>query len=295
MSKEKVKKGKKRFGDRRDGKLIRDLDSLHFITGIIYPNRCDNEAFISERIDLTAVNEYLKKKNRDDPQYKYNLFQIIVTSILKTITLRPKMNRFIVRGNFYQRNEVSAAFVVKKIFSDNGAEALAFLHSKPDDTIDTVHQKIFEQVSSARSETVDSTTDSMDIFNKLPRFISKAAIRFIMFLDRHGKVPRSMIANDPYYSSVVLSNLGSIKLKSGYHHLTNWGTCSMICLIGEIKDRPYYDENGNVTMKSSVDLGLTIDERLADGYYYSKSMRLIRKLLENPELLEKPLSEEVEY
>ena len=38
---------KKRRGDRKDGRLLRELDSLHFITGIIYPNRCDNEAYIS--------------------------------------------------------------------------------------------------------------------------------------------------------------------------------------------------------------------------------------------------------
>jgi len=65
--------------------------------------------------------------------------------------------------------------------------------------------------------------------------------------------------------------------------------------VGEIKKRPFYDENGNVSMRESVDLGLTIDERIADGYYYSRTVKLIRKLLENPELLEKPLSEEVEY
>ena len=35
---------KRQPGDRRDGRLLRELDSLHFITGIIYPNRCDNEA-----------------------------------------------------------------------------------------------------------------------------------------------------------------------------------------------------------------------------------------------------------
>ena len=51
------------FGDRKDGRLLRELDSLHFVTGVIYPNRCDNEAFISETIDLTNINEYLKKKN----------------------------------------------------------------------------------------------------------------------------------------------------------------------------------------------------------------------------------------
>ena len=286
---------KKRLGDRRDGVLLRELDSLHYITGIIYPNRCDNEAFISERIDLTNINAYLQKKNADNPEYKYNLFQLIVTALLKTITLRPKMNRFIANSNFYQRNEVSAAFVVKKLFADQGAEALAFIHSKPEDTLDTVHDYIFRQVSSCRSDKVDSSTGAMDILNKIPRFVSKTAVKFIMFLDKHGWVPKDMIATDPYYSSVVIYNLGSIKMKSGYHHLTNWGTCSMICLIGEIKDRPVFFPDGHFEMRPTVDLGITIDERLADGYYYSKTMRLIRKLLEHPELLETQLSEEVEY
>ena len=49
----------KRIGDRKDGTLLRDLDSMHFIVPLLYPNRCDNEAFISEQIDLTAVNEYI--------------------------------------------------------------------------------------------------------------------------------------------------------------------------------------------------------------------------------------------
>lgn len=48
-------------------------------------------------------------------------------------------------------------------------------------------------------------------------------------------------------------------------------------------------------MKDSLDIGTTIDERLADGYYYSKTMRLIKKLIENPELLEKRIDEEVDY
>ena len=206
---------KKRPGDRRDGVLLRDIDSLHFITPILYPNRCDNEAFISECIDLTKAAKYLDRRNEAQSEYRYNLFQIIVTAVLKTVTLRPKMNRFIANCNTYQRNEVSASFVVKKQFSDSGSEALAFIHSKPTDNIDTVHDAIFEQVSSARSGKVDGSTQSMDAFNRLPRFLSKAIVKFICFLDRHGWVPPSLIETDPYYSSVVLTNLGSIKLHSG--------------------------------------------------------------------------------
>ena len=56
-----MEKQKRRFGDRKDGYLLRDLDSMHFITPLIYPNRCDNEAYIAETVDLTAINAYLDK------------------------------------------------------------------------------------------------------------------------------------------------------------------------------------------------------------------------------------------
>ena len=130
---------KRRRGDRKDGRLLRELDSLHFITGIIYPNRCDNEAYISVKVDLTAMNAYLARKNEEEKDFPYTMFHIVVAALEKTITLRPKLNRFIVNSNFYQRNEVSAAFVVKKQFSDKGAEALAFLHGKETDTVAEVH------------------------------------------------------------------------------------------------------------------------------------------------------------
>lgn len=286
----------RRFGDRKDGVLLRKLDAMHFIMPLIYPSRCDNEAYISERIDLTNINRYLEEKNSTNPEYKYNLFQVIVSAALKTVRLRPKMNRFIANKNYYQRNEVSAAFVIKKQFQDNSEEGMAFIRSKETDTIDSVHNDIYRQVNRCRYETKqDSTVETMELLNKIPRFLAKAIISFLCFLDRHGWVPQSIISTDPYYSSIMLTNLGSIKLKCGYHHLTNWGTTSAFLVIGEKKIRPFYDENGNMEMRDSVDIGLTVDERIADGYYFSKTIKLLKKLLENPELLERPFGEEVDY
>ena len=287
----------KKLGDRKDGKLLRDLDGLHFITPIIYPNRTDNEAFISERIDLSNINAFLAKKNGAQPDYHYSLFQLLVTAALKTITLRPKLNRFIANRNTYQRDEVSASFVIKKRFSDTAEEGLAFIHSTERDTLDTIHDEILRQITDRRSERAggDKSTDSMDMFNRMPRFVGKGIVRFLCFLDRHGWVPADLIATDPYYSSVVLTNLGSIQLHSGYHHLTNWGTNSLFIIVGEKKPRPFYDAAGNMTLRDSVDIGLTVDERIADGYYCSKSVRLLKKLLDQPELLERPLGEPVEF
>lgn len=285
----------RKFGDRKDGTKLKNIHAMHFVMPLMYPNRCDNEAFLSERIDLTNLNAYLQQKNASDPVYKYNLFQIMVTAMLKVITLRPKMNRFIANQTMYQRNEISAAFTVKKIFSDNGAEALAQIRSKGSDTIDTIHDEIYRQVSVCRSDKVDAGTQSLNAVASIPGFLVKLVGAAARFLDRHGWMPQSVIAGDPYYCSVVLTNLGSIGLHVGYHHLTNWGTTSVFCVIGQIKKRPFYDDDGTVHMKDSVDIGLTIDERLADGYYYSRTIQLLKKLLENPELLEKPLSEEVDY
>ncbi len=286
---------KRRLGDRKDGRLIRDIDSMHFIMPIIYPNRCDNEAFISERIDLTAAERFLEEKNAANPEYKYTFFQLIVTALIKTVTLRPKMNRFIANKNIYQRNEVSASFVIKKQFADEAKEGLAFIHATDNTTLDEVHDEIYRQVTSCRSGKQDSTSDAMDMFKRMPRFLAKALINIICVLDRHGKVPRSLIETDPYYSSIVLTNLGSIGMHSGYHHLTNWGTNSLFAAIGEKKVRPFYDNDGIPHMRQSVDIGITIDERLADGYYYSKTVKLLKYLLENPELLDKPAGEEVSY
>ena len=286
----------RRFGDRRDATLLRDTDALHFIMGIIYPNRADNEAYIAERVNLEPIKAYLAKKNVEGIPFRYTFFHVILTALVKTVTLRPKLNRFYANENYYQRNKVTAGFVIKKEFSDGSEEAMALLEARPDATIDTIHEEIRQRVQATRNEQKMNTTDnSMDILNKLPRFLSKAAIRFIRWLDRHGWCPDFLIGDDPNYSSVFLSNLGSIKLRSGYHHLTNWGTCSLFCVIGEKKWTPLYDQNGLVEMRETVDLGLTVDERIADGYYYSKSIRLFKYLLEHPELLEQPLNTEVEY
>lgn len=285
---------KRRMGDRKDGTLIRDLDGMHFIVPLLYPNRCDNEAFISQRIDLTNIDKYLAKLNSEDPEFKFTLFHLIVTAMLKCLVLRPKMNRFIANKNTYQRNDISASFVIKKQFSDSSGEGLAFVHAKEDNTLFDIHEAIRRQVMECRSGKIDKSSDSMDLFNKMPRFFSKFIVWIITRLDVHGKVPSSLIATDPYYSSVVLTNLGSIKLQCGYHHLTNWGTNSCFVAVGEMKKRPFYNEDGTYEMKNSVDLGLTIDERIADGYYYSKTVKLLKYVLENPELLERPLCEEVD-
>lgn len=286
---------KKKMGDRRDGQWVKDLPALQAFMPYLYPNRADNEAHISEKIDIENINKYLEEKNRENPENPYKLFHVILAAIVKTITLRPKMNRFIKGYRMYQRNCLSLAFVVKKQFKDDAHEALAFVKFDEDTTIESVRDKLNEEINHCRGEELDNSTSYMDTLNKLPRFI----LRFIMWilhkLDFYGKLPDFLIKTDPNHASCFISNLGSIGLKSGYHHLSNWGTSSLFVVIGQKKLSPVYDEEGNMRMKETIDLGLTLDERIGDGYYYSKTVKLLKYLLNNPQLLELPAREEVDY
>ena len=256
--------------DRFDAKYMRDVDPMHFIMPYLLPNRCDNEAFFSYRIDLTKLNKYIKKKIASKPEYKYNMFQCIIAATLKTITLRSKLSIFIHNYKMYKRNEVTAAFTVKQEFADDGGEVLCFIHSKPEWTIDDLHNEMHRQLLKLKDrEYKDESSGFMEKFNNLPKFISHPIMKFLCWLERKDMVPTALVETDPYHSSVNFANLGSIGLPSGFHHLTNWGTTSMFIVIGKMDKMPFF-KNKEVTFKDAVELNITIDERIADGYYFSR-------------------------
>ena len=191
--------------DRRDGKLLKEIDSMHFIMPLMYPNRCDNEAFMYERFDLTKTNEYLEKKQAEDPNYKYNLFQIIVTALLKTLTLRPEMNRFIQGRRMYQRNEITISFVAKRQFKDGADEALIVLRPKDSDTLESISKKIRGDVHEQRKHehAVDGVDKIMDNLVKLPMPLLALIVRIIRYLDFWGINPDFLTEGDPNYSTVT--------------------------------------------------------------------------------------------
>lgn len=288
---------KKRWGDRRDAVWLRDLDALHVFMPYLYPNRADNEAFISETIDLENIDRYLAEKNAalPDGEEPYKLFYLLLSALVKTITLRPKMNRFIKGGRVYQRDKLSLAFVVKKQFRDDAHEALAFIEFDEKTTIDDVRRKLAAEIHECRSDKIDNSTAGMDMLGRLPRPVLRMVMWVLHRLDYYGRVPYSLVKTDPNYATCFVTNLGSIGLKAGYHHLSNWGTNSIFVVIGEKKLQPLWEADGTVTMHETLQLGLTLDERIADGYYYSKTVKLLKYLLQNPRLLEVPANEEVDY
>lgn len=284
--------------DRADAYYVKDADTMHKFFPYMLPDRTDNEAVMSERVDLTAIKAYLEKKNADLPEFKYTFFHVICAAIAKTIALRPLMNRFYSGQRLYQRKEISLTFVAKKKFADGSDEALAIIkldENSDEAPIEQIYTKVKKFVYSVRRENkTDGTTDAMATILSLGRPVVKIIIKLLRFLEYHGWYPEFLRRDDPYYASVFLSNLGSIKMHASYHHLANWGTNSLFVVIDEKQPMTFFNEDGTPETREGLKLGITVDERIADGLYFANSIKILRKLLENPELLEKPTLTEVE-
>lgn len=282
-----MKKSKKRFGDRRDASLVRDGDPLHIVMPYMYPNRCDNESFIDVELDITELKKFLDEKNINlDKGHRYTYFQCLITALTKTIALRPELNRFVQGKKLYQRNNIDFSFVIRRQFEDHSQEGLAYLSFSKETNLQEVHERILKEIFVTRKGNSSGAEKSLAIVNKIPRWLAGFVVKFINFLDRHGKEPKSMANTDMSYSSVFLSNVGSLKLSSGYHHLTNRGTNSIFLMMGQAKLKPVFHDDGKYEMRLILPLGFTIDERISDGYYLSKSIEIIKFILANPIMLE---------
>ena len=289
-----MEKKKRRWGDRRDARFVRDVPGLQTVMAHLMPNRTDCEVYLSDRIDATELMKYLEEKNASHPEYKTTIFHCAITGLARMVRERPLMNRFIQGRRMYERNEVSLSFVCKRRFADHAEEALMFLVPKDTDTLDDISRKIVGDVQETRkSEHATGGVDSLlDTFARIPRPILMLVIWVIRCLDFWGINPRFLTDGDPNYSTILCSNLGSIKCPSVYHHLNNYGTNSIMVTIGTLHKEELLMEDGTRQVRDVIDIGATLDERIADGFYFARSLRLIKHIFAHPELLDKPLGED---
>ena len=288
--------GKRKFGDRRDGRRIRDLDGLHCIFMHLMPKRTESEVYMEFPIDVTALLSYIQEKNEQTPEYKTTMFHCIVTAMARVVSMRPYLNRFICGRKLYERDEISLSFVAKRKFQDHAEESLMVLTAKDDMNLSYVTRKIIGDVKEMRQSSTGNDFDAViNKVGRLPNPILHGFISLLQWLSAIGRLPKSLTVGDTNHTTILLSNLGSIQCGCCYHHLNNYGTNSIMITVGVIHKEPRVMPDGTIAVRDMVSLGLTADERIADGFYFARSLKLAEYLLQNPQLLDIPLKEAIPY
>ncbi|MBQ5443810.1 MAG: hypothetical protein IJK53_01400 [Erysipelotrichaceae bacterium] len=268
---------------RKDAVLLNDPDPFHSIVPYVMPKRTEAEVSSEVTFDITELLSFIKKHNEEQGT-NYKLFHCICMAIAKTIYHRPKMNIFIAGRKFWQRNDITLSFVAKQKFADEAQETLMTLKVDGDMDLDRVSKIILGDVKKARSSGTNSLDKTMELVGKLPRFVLEIFFWILSRMEYHGIYPEDLAKGDPNYTTCLLSNLGSIGADNCYHHLSNFGTNSMMGTIGTM-----YKEEG----RDKVKMTITLDERIADGFYFAKSLKLLKYILEHPEMLTSKVSDPV--
>lgn len=290
-----MEKYKRRFGDRKDARRVRDITGMAQISMDLKPNRSVSDVYINQKMDLTELAKYIEKKKANGENITY--FHAFVTAIGKILYNRPKLNYFVANRHIYEHNDVVVSFVAKVSFEDHAEEMMTLIKIEPNDNLSTISKKITDSVNSYRNaKKVDKAgaNSAIDILAKLPNILRVPLVGLLKWTDRVGILPKSLCDENLYYSSIIVSNLGSIKCGAIHHNITDFGACSSLATMGEIKNELVIDDKGKQSVRKICEWGINLDERIADGYYFAKSVNMLQYVFSHPELLEENADEKIE-
>lgn len=268
-------------------KRVKNVNGLNQIMIDIKPNRCDSDVYINQKIDVTNLVEYMEKIKTNNKDLTY--FHAFMTALGILFYNRKKLNYYVRNRHLYEHKDIVISFVAKISFDDKSEEVMLLIPISKDDNIFKVSEKIKSKIDKLRNKdrsfNKNGANSAIDILGKLPNILRIPTVGILKYFDKIGILPSSLVKDNLYYSSLIVSNLGSIKCDAIYHNITNFGTCSGLISIGEIKDEEVIID-GKKQIRKMCEFGVNLDERIADGFYFVKSLKLLEYILDNPKLLE---------
>jgi hypothetical protein len=275
------------LGDRSDGIRLRKLPGFRKIFPYLMRTRNESVVYFSKRLKIDKTLAWLAKANAGREK-EITLFQVILTACVRTLALRPEVNRFVAGRRIYQRRTIDLSFVVKRALTEEAGETTLKLTFDPRSTVADVNKRVAEAVKETKLSRTSSDEKLANIVTSLPRSFIRVAVWTLRALDYFGLLPAAFIRGDSMYASAFLANLGSIGLDAVFHHMYEWGNAPFFVVIGRRKKDLVVSESGELEAREVVDMNFSADERITDGVYYANTLGLLTDLIENPERLETP-------
>ncbi len=275
---------KKGIFDRYDGWRVRNVDPVFGIVPYLLRTRIDSQNFFEENIPIERIERFIREHKTDLPDL--TMMHVIIAAMVRLISQRPYLNRFVVWNKIFAHNDISLSLIIKRGLSDKGEETLVKPTFEPTDALQDVVRKMTAVLRENTQEGAKNSSDAVaGALNRLPSFCMRVIAWFLHNLDKIGMLPKSIHKASPWHCSMFLTNLGSLGIGPIYHHLYEFGTCSVFVAMGNKVSMYSAGPAGEKEMRRFIGLKFVSDERICDGHYYAVSMKMLRKLMANPEAL----------
>lgn len=279
---------------RPDGRVVKAIPPIQKIMPYIMKTRTDSMNMYEDFFDCAEMDTYIKEKEAEGMKLSY--MHIFIASVVRMIALRPQLNRFIMNGRIYTRHKICVSFVVHPKLCDGDAGTTIKLEFEGTETIQEIAEVINQRI---RQETVaregENGTDKLArMLTFVPGPLISFAVNTLMWMDRHNFLPKAIIDLSPFHTSFFITNLKSLGINHIFHHTYEFGTTGLFFAMGKEKNQVVLNKEGVPEHKKCMPWGLVSDERYCDGLYFALSLRLLRKFMKNPKLLEEPLEAKLE-
>ena len=277
----------RKYGDRYDGYRVKNVDGPFLLIPYIMKERVDSQVYFEDDIEITAIENFIREHQEEMPGL--SLYHVVIAAVLRTISQRPYLNRFVVNSKIYARNHFCLSMMIKKGLTVSGGETLVKPELPLDGTLADVVE-IFKKIVEENKvvENSNDTDDTINIIGKLPHWLCRFVVNTLMFMDRHNCMPKFINKVSPFHTGFFITNIGSIGIEPIYHHIYEFGTTSIFLAIGKKRTMVVPDSDGNIIKKRFMGIKIVGDERICDGHYYAESARLLYKYLKRPEKLLTP-------
>ena len=289
-----MSKYKRRFGDRKEGRLLRSLPAFAKFVPFIMPTRNDACNQYEESFEVSDVDRRLRKLRVDG--YKgIGILHFIIAAYIRGVSMLPGMNRFVVGRRIYARDNIEVVMTVKRSLAIDATETTIKVVFEPTDTIFDVYRKMSEKIDEIKTvEGNNNTEDVAEAMCKAPRFLLRFALTILRIMDYFGWLPQSLLDASPFHGSMINTDLGSLRIGPIYHHIYNFGTLPVFISFGAKRHAYELDRHGNMVDRKYVDCKFVMDERTVDGHYYAQFLQAFRYICQHPEIVETPPSKVVE-
>ncbi len=285
---------KRRFGDRKEGRLIRSLPAYNKFIPYIMPTRNDAMNMYEESFEVTGVDRRLRAMSVDGCK-GIGMLHCIIAAYVRCVSMLPAINRFSVGRRIYSRTHIEVVMTVKRTLALGAEETSIKVYFEPTDTIYDVYRKMNEKIEEIKtSDDNNNTEDVAEALCRLPRFLLRFALMILRVMDYFGWLPQSLLDASPFHGSLIITDLGSLRIGPIYHHIYNFGTLPVFIAFGAKRHAYELDRHGQMVDNKYVDMKAVMDERITDGHYFSQFLQAMRYIFQHPDIVETPPSKVVE-
>lgn len=276
------------WGDRSDGRLVRSLDPMTYVGIYAMPDRNGAHTMFADTLDVTDIDHYIHRKRREDLP-RLSALQIFLTAYCRTIAECPMVNRFISGQKIYTRDgDIIFNMTIKKKMTLDGEETVVKLHLTPEETLYTVSEKLEKLFEEGRKGD-DLEFDSVaGIIRLIPGVLKKFVFWLLKLLDYFGLIPKELLEVSPFHGTIFFTSMASLGIPPVYHHLYDFGNLPVFLCMGDKYKRKEQKDDGSFETRKYMKYTFVSDERICDGFCYSRALKAFKHYLQHPELLELP-------